>query len=100
MSRKRRDKRAARAKTNTLLTMKKQKNKENKEKKLFLNKEKLCLLLDGLGPSSCLTTPIFHACFVAGLLYLTCAIYQGCYILAEELYSMLLYTTFRHRMAI
>ena len=36
--------RAARAKTNTLLTMMK-KNKENKEKKLFLNKEKLLLLL-------------------------------------------------------
>ena len=36
--------RAARAKTNTLLT-KKKKKKENKEKKLFLNKEKLCLLL-------------------------------------------------------
>ena len=36
--------RAARAKTNTLLTMKK-KNKENKEKKLFLNKEKPRLLL-------------------------------------------------------
>ena len=35
-------KRAARAKTNTLLTMKK---KEDKEKKLFLNKEKLRLLL-------------------------------------------------------
>ena len=35
---------AARAKTNTVLTMKK-KNKENKEKKLFLNKEKLGLLL-------------------------------------------------------
>ena len=34
--------RAARAKTITLLTMKK-KNKENKEKKLFLNKEKLLL---------------------------------------------------------
>ena len=38
--------RAARAKTNTLLTMKKKKKKkENKEKKLFLNKEKLHLLL-------------------------------------------------------
>ena len=37
--------RAARAKTNTLLTMEKKKNKENKEKKLFLNKEKLLLLL-------------------------------------------------------
>ena len=37
-------KRAARAKTNTLLT-KKKKKKENKEKKLFLNKEKLRLLL-------------------------------------------------------
>ena len=36
--------RAARAKTNILLTMKK-KNKENKEKKLFLNQEKLLLLL-------------------------------------------------------
>ena len=36
--------RAARAKTNPLLTMKK-KEKENKEKKLFLNKEKLRLLL-------------------------------------------------------
>ena len=36
--------RAARAKTNTILTMKKKK-KENKEKKLFLNKEKLRLLL-------------------------------------------------------
>ena len=36
--------RAARAKTNTLLTMKKKK-KENKEKKLFLNKENLRLLL-------------------------------------------------------
>ena len=36
--------RAARAKTNTLLTMKKKK-KENKEKKLSLNKEKLRLLL-------------------------------------------------------
>ena len=36
--------RAARAKTNTLLTLKK-KNKENKEKKLFFNKEKLRLLL-------------------------------------------------------
>ena len=34
-----------RAKANTLLTMKKKKKKENKEKKLFLNKEKLCLLL-------------------------------------------------------
>ena len=36
--------RAARAKTNTLLTTKKKKE-ENKEKKLFLNKEKLRLLL-------------------------------------------------------
>ena len=36
--------RAARAKTNTLLTIKKKK-KKNKEKKLFLNKEKLRLLL-------------------------------------------------------
>ena len=36
--------RAARAKTNTLLAMKKNKNK-NKEKKLFLNKERLLLLL-------------------------------------------------------
>ena len=34
--------RAARGKTNPLLTMK---NKKNKEKKLFLNKEKLRLLL-------------------------------------------------------
>ena len=37
--------RAARAKTNTLLTMKKKEKKENKEKKLFLNKKKLRLLL-------------------------------------------------------
>ena len=42
LSRKRRDK-GRRAKTNTLLTMKKK--KENQEKKLFLNKEKLRLLL-------------------------------------------------------
>ena len=44
LSRKRRDK-GRRAKTNTLLTMTKKKKKENKEKKLFLNKEKLRLLL-------------------------------------------------------
>ena len=37
--------RAARGKTNPFLTMNKKKNKENKEKKLFLNKEKLRLLL-------------------------------------------------------
>ena len=37
--------RAARGKTNPLLTMRKKKKKENKEKKLFLTKEKLRLLL-------------------------------------------------------
>ena len=45
MSRRRRMRqRAARAKTNPLLTVRKKK-KENKEKKLFLNKENLRLLL-------------------------------------------------------
>ena len=38
--------RAARVKLNTLLPVKKKKKKKkNQEKKLFLNKEKLCLLL-------------------------------------------------------
>ena len=44
LSTKRTGQRAARAKTNTLLTLKKKK-KQNKEKILFLNKEKLRLLL-------------------------------------------------------